>query len=85
MANIGAWFLSLVAPQKRAKLSGILTGSFFLGQFCSPFFVHPFLGVMQLHSVFSLFGCFLLIAGAVVFTQTLRQKIAAKRLIESDR
>ncbi|MDR0747748.1 MAG: MFS transporter [Helicobacteraceae bacterium] len=66
MANANAWFLDLAAAPKRAKLSGILTGSFFLGQFCSPLFVHPFLLFMPLSRVFSLFGCFLLIAALLL-------------------
>ena len=84
MANTNAWFLQLAAPQKRAKLSGILTGSFFLGQFCSPFFVHPFLNFMQLHSVFSLFGCFLLLASMILFASVLRRKIVLESFVERD-
>ena len=34
--NTNAWFLSKVPPSKRGKASGILTSSFFLGQFSSP-------------------------------------------------
>ncbi|MDR2033125.1 MAG: MFS transporter [Helicobacteraceae bacterium] len=78
MANTSAWFLELAAPQKRAKLSGILTGSFFLGQFCSPLFVHPFLEFMQLHYVFSLFGGFLLIAAFVLAINYVRAKLTRK-------
>ncbi|MDR1911493.1 MAG: MFS transporter [Helicobacteraceae bacterium] len=75
MGNTSAWFLELAAPQKRAKLSGILTGSFFLGQFCSPLFVHPFLRFMQLHYVFSLFGGFLLIAAFVLALNCVKAKL----------
>ncbi|MDR1451257.1 MAG: MFS transporter [Helicobacteraceae bacterium] len=74
MANANAWFLELAAPRKRAKLSGILAGSFFLGQFCSPLFVHPFLNFMPLHSVFSLFGGFLLAAGVILLCAIKTQK-----------
>ncbi|GHV03218.1 MFS transporter [Campylobacterota bacterium] len=66
MANTQSWFLDLVAEAKRAKLSGILTGSFFFGQFSSPLVVHPFLAFMPLHYVFTLFGSFLLVAAAVL-------------------
>ena len=67
MANTQVWFLDVVSEAKRAKLAGILTGSFFLGQFCSPLFVHPFLSVMSLSGVFGLFGGILLTAGVVLF------------------
>ncbi|MDR2905982.1 MAG: MFS transporter [Helicobacteraceae bacterium] len=67
MANAYIWFLQVAAPAKRAKLSGILTGSFFFGQFSSPLFVHPLLAFMSLNKVFSLFGAFLLIAALTLF------------------
>ncbi|GHS88188.1 MFS transporter [Campylobacterota bacterium] len=72
MANTQVWFLQLAAPAKRAKLSGILTGSFFLGQFFSPFFVHPFLEFMELSRVFTIFGLFLVIAAFALFAWRFR-------------
>lgn len=40
-ANINAWFLSLVSDKRRGKASGLLTSSFFLGQFASPILLEP--------------------------------------------
>jgi MFS family permease len=68
-SNTSVWFLHIVAPAKRAKLSGILTGSFFLGQFCSPLFIQPFLDIlhMPLNHVFTLYGGVLLVIAVLLF------------------
>jgi MFS family permease len=67
MANTNVWFLQLAAPAKRAKLSGLLTGSLFLGQFCSPLFIQPLLHVMELHMVFTFYGVILLVVAVLIF------------------
>lgn len=41
LVNTNAWFLSQVPPHKRGKAGGILTSSFFLGQFSSPILFEP--------------------------------------------
>ncbi|MFK5976587.1 MAG: MFS transporter [Sulfurovum sp.] len=41
LVNTNAWFLSQVPPHKRGKAGGILTSSFFLGQFASPILFEP--------------------------------------------
>ena len=74
MANTQAWFLERAPADKRAKLAGFLTASLFLGQFCSPLFVHPFLAIFQLHEVFTLFGAGLLAAGAILLAMRLTKR-----------
>ena len=54
--NTNAWFLSLVPPNKRGKASGILTSSFFLGQFFSPLVFEPIV------SRYGISGLFLIIS-----------------------
>lgn len=63
LANTQVWFLERAPAAKRAKLAGFFTASLFLGQFCSPLLVQPFLSFLELHYVFSLFGATLLAAG----------------------
>ena len=50
--NTNAWFLSLVPAHKRGKASGILTSSFFLGQFFSPILFEPIVSAYGLQSLF---------------------------------
>ena len=55
--NTNAWFLSKVPPRKRGKASGILTSSFFLGQFSSPLLFEPIV------NSYGIQGLFLLVSG----------------------
>ena len=50
--NTNAWFLSKVSPKKRGKASGILTSSFFLGQFSSPFIMQPLVSAYGIQGLF---------------------------------
>jgi len=50
--NTNAWFLSRVTPQKRAKASGLLTSSLFLGQFLSPIIFEPIVSRYQISGLF---------------------------------
>ena len=57
--NTNAWFLSLVPPQKRGRASGVLTSSFFLGQFASPILLEPIAssyGIQKLFLFVSIFS-----------------------------
>lgn len=58
LVNTNAWFLSKVPPKKRGKASGILTSSFFFGQFSSPLLFEPIV------SLYGIQGLFSIIAGA---------------------
>lgn len=59
--NTNAWFLSQVPASKRGKASGILTSSFFLGQFSSPLLFEP---IVKAYGIQTLF---LMVAGVSLF------------------
>lgn len=61
LVNTNAWFLSQVPPSKRGRASGLLTSSFFLGQFASPLLFQPIV------AHYGIQGLFLLISGVAVF------------------
>ena len=73
MTNNQVWFQEAVAPEKRAKASGLLTSSLFMGQFCSPLFFQPMTGFMTLPQIFVLAGAILL--SAVVFSPAIRAAV----------
>lgn len=50
--NTNAWFLSLVPAHKRGKAAGILTSSFFLGQFSSPILFEPIVSYYGIQMLF---------------------------------
>ena len=52
LVNTNAWFLSQVPPSKRGKASGILTSSFFLGQFASPILFEPIVSSYGIQGLF---------------------------------
>jgi MFS family permease len=58
--NTNAWFLSQVPPSKRGKASGLLTSSFFLGQFSSPLLFEPIV------SMYGIQGLFFIVSGVSV-------------------
>lgn len=60
LVNTNAWFLSQVAPRKRGRASGLLTSSFFLGQFSSPLLFEPIV------ARYGIQGLFLIISGVSV-------------------
>lgn len=60
MVNINAWLLSLVPAHRRGRAVGLLTTSFFLGQFCSPIVFQPIVALFDIQGLF-------LIASGVAF------------------
>ena len=50
--NTNAWFLSLVPAHKRGKAAGVLTSSFFLGQFSSPILAQPIVSAYGVQILF---------------------------------
>jgi MFS family permease len=52
LVNTNAWFLSKVPPSKRGKSSGILTSSFFFGQFSSPLIFEPIVSRYGIQNLF---------------------------------
>lgn len=60
LVNTNSWFLSQVPASRRGKASGLLTSSFFLGQFASPLLFEPIV------SAYGIQGLFLLVSGVSV-------------------
>ena len=66
LVNTQSWFLSNVSKNNRGKASGILTSSFFLGQFSSPLIFEPIVsrygiqGLFEIVSMITLFISFVL-------------------------
>ena len=61
LVNTNAWFLSQVPPHKRGKASGMLTSSFFLGQFSSPLLFEPIV------MAYGIQGLFLIVSFIAIF------------------
>ncbi len=62
LVNTNAWFLSRVPAHKRGKASGVLTSSFFLGQFASPILFEPIVssyGIQMLFLMVSILSVFI--------------------------
>ncbi len=68
--NTNAWFLSLVPAHKRGKASGMLTSSFFLGQFFSPIFFEPIVSVYGLNALFLIVSIVAILVAAVLFVKS---------------
>lgn len=69
LVNTNAWFLSKVPPSKRGKASGILTSSFFLGQFASPIFFEPLVSAYGIQGLFLIISCVAALVSLVLFTR----------------
>jgi MFS family permease len=70
--NTNAWFLSLVPAHKRGQASGILTSSFFLGQFFSPIFFEPIVSAYGLQSLFLIVSVVAMMVAVVLFVKSRR-------------
>ena len=64
LVNTNSWFLSQVSKNNRGKASGILTSSFFLGQFSSPLIFQPIVDIYEIQGLF-------LIVSAITVTMSL--------------
>jgi len=81
LVNINVWLLSLVEANQRGKAIGILTSSFFFGQFFSPIVFQPlisYIGIQELFFVVSIL-CFIIAIGVYVFT-AIRKSRSSTRL-----
>jgi len=52
IVNINVWLLSLVEPSKRGRAIGLLTSSFFFGQFFSPILFQPIVALVGIQGLF---------------------------------
>ena len=72
--NTNAWFLSRVPPRKRGKASGILTSSFFLGQFSSPLLFEPIVNSYGIQGLFLLVSGVSMSVALVLFVKSRQKK-----------
>lgn len=72
LVNTNAWFLSQVTPSKRGKASGLLTSSFFLGQFSSPLLFEPLVSMYGIQGLFFIVSCISVLVALVLFVKTRR-------------
>jgi len=70
--NTNAWFLSQVPASKRGKASGLLTSSFFLGQFSSPLLFEPIVSMYGIQGLFFMVSCISVFVALVLFIKTRR-------------
>ena len=70
--NTNAWFLSQVPPSKRGKASGLLTSSFFLGQFSSPLLFEPIVSMYGIQRLFFMVSCISVFVALLLFIKTRR-------------
>ena len=76
MVNINAWLLSLVPPHRRGRAVGMLTMSFFLGQFFSPILFQPFIVYTGIQGLFLIIAGVSFVTAAVLFFKTFVQRRA---------
>ncbi|CAA6815991.1 MAG: Unknown protein [uncultured Sulfurovum sp.] len=70
LVNTNAWFLSEVHASKRGKASGILTSSFFLGQFSSPLIFQPIVAHSDIQTLFLLVAIVSVLTSLILFIKT---------------
>jgi MFS family permease len=70
--NTNAWFLSQVPASKRGKASGLLTSSFFLGQFSSPLLFEPIVSMYGIQGLFFMVSCISVFVALILFIKTKR-------------
>ena len=70
MVNINAWLLSLVPPHRRGRAVGMLTMSFFLGQFFSPILFQPFVAYAGIQGLFLIIAGVSFVTAAVLYVKT---------------
>ena len=67
--NTNAWFLSLVSAKNRGKASGMLTSSFFLGQFSSPILFEPIVSIYGIQTLFLIVSMIAMFVAIVLFAK----------------
>jgi len=71
--NTNAWFLSLVPAHKRGKAAGVLTSSFFLGQFASPILFEPIVSAYGVQRLFLVVAVVALGVASLLFVKSRMQ------------
>ena len=70
MVNINAWLLSIVPPHRRGRAVGMLTMSFFLGQFFSPIVFQPFVASAGIQGLFMIIAVVSFATALVLYFKT---------------
>lgn len=68
--NTNAWFLSRVPAHKRGKASGVLTSSFFLGQFASPILFQPIVSAYGIQNLFLIISVVSILISSLLFIRS---------------
>ena len=68
--NTNAWFLSRVPAHKRGRASGVLTSSFFLGQFASPILFEPIVSTYDIQTLFFMVSVLSVCVSVVLFIKS---------------
>lgn len=75
LVNVNMWLLSLVHASKRGRAIGILTSSFYFGQFFSPIIFEPIVKYAGIQGLFFIVSIVVYIVAFVIFTRGLLSKI----------
>lgn len=70
LVNTNSWFLSLVPAHKRGKAAGVLTSSFFLGQFASPLLFEPLVSAYGIQGLFFIISVVSLVISMLLFIRS---------------
>jgi MFS family permease len=70
LVNTNAWFLASVPASKRGKASGLLTSSFFLGQFSSPLLFEPIVSAYGIQTLFLIISIVSIFVALLLFIRT---------------
>ena len=73
LVNTNAWFLSVVPASKRGKASGILTSSFFSGQFSSPIIFEPIVSNYGIQGLFLMVSILSVIVSIVLLINSAKK------------
>lgn len=70
LVNTNAWFLSVVPAHKRGKAAGVLTSSFFLGQFTSPILFQPIVSAYGVQGLFLIISLVAILVSILLFIRS---------------
>ncbi len=70
LVNTNAWFLSLVPAHKRGKAAGVLTSSFFFGQFASPILFEPIVSAYGIQGLFLIMSVVSVLASGLLLLKS---------------
>ena len=74
LVNVNMWLLSLAHASKRGAAIGLLTSSFYFGQFLSPIIFQPIVNMVGIRGLFFSVSLGVFILAGVIFLFTLRRR-----------